>query len=80
MCMSTALSRPLKPATVNHAELHQENVGSKDSMGASGHRDQGWEKGKHVDNAGEERICQPDNRVIRHGMSNATRIIRLTPY
>ena len=53
---------------MHHAELYQENVGSKARMGASGYRDQSWEEGKHVDHAGEKGIYQPDNRVYIHGV------------
>ena len=44
-------------------------------MGASGHRDQGWEEGKHVNTAGKERICQSDNRVRYHGVPDVARKI-----
>lgn len=73
MCKSTAHLQPGKPETVHHAGIYQENIGSKASMGASSHRDQGWEEGKHVDHAGEEGICQPDSRVRYHGIHDIAR-------
>ena len=63
MCAWTAHHPSGKSETIDHAELHQENVGSKDSMGASGYRNQGREERKHVDYVREEGICQPDSRV-----------------
>lgn len=76
MCTSNAHPRPGKPETIHHAELYQEDFRSEDRMGASGHRDQGWEEGKHVDNVGEKGIRQPDNRVRRHGVPDVMRTIR----
>ena len=63
MCTSIAHPQIGKSETIHHAELYQENVGSKARMGASGYRDQSWEEGKHVDHAGEKGLYQPDNRV-----------------
>lgn len=42
-------------------------------MGASSHRDQGGEEGKHADHAGEEGICQPNYRVRFCGMPDVPR-------
>ena len=76
LCMSTAYPQIGKSETIHHAELYQENVGSKARMGASGYRDQSWEKGKHVDHTGEKRIYQPNNRVKFHGMSFRSNTVR----
>ena len=70
MCTSTAHPQSGKPDTVYLAGSYQENVGSTASMGASGYRDQGWEEGKHVEHAREERIRQSDNRVRCLGVPN----------
>lgn len=45
-------------------------------MGASGHRDQSWEEGEHVDDVGEEGIHQSDSRVRCHGVPDVTITIR----
>ena len=45
-------------------------------MGASGHRDQGWDEGEYADDVGEEGIRQPDSRVRCHGVPDVTKTIR----
>ena len=76
MCMSTAYPQIGKSETIHHAELYQENVGSKARMGSSSYRDQKWEERKHVDDAGEKGIYQPDNRVKFHAVSFRPKTIR----
>ena len=73
MCISSSPSQAAEPESSYHSKFSPEDSRSKVGLGATGHRNQGWEEGKYADHAGEEGLCQSNHRVRSRGVPGVPR-------